>query len=90
MKKTLLIAIAAGSLGLPASAGDYDGRVDKGYWNRTWQCGDVEVQMSKFAVHDYTLSFSGSVYGLPINFKRVGEDGATLNGKRCKLKPESD
>jgi hypothetical protein len=86
------LAVAALSLAMLAPAG----AVEKGYWNRTWQCGDVEVQLNKFAVHTYELTFSGPMIvwspnkkpTRPFDFKYVGEDGAMLNGRACTIKEE--
>jgi hypothetical protein len=87
--KKLLLAVALVTLAGPANA------IEKGYWNRTWQCGDIEVQDNKLALHHHELSFTGrfrvwvpegkNIAKRPFDFKFVGENGAMMNGKMCEL-----
>jgi hypothetical protein len=91
--KTLLtaVALAAAVLSSPAHA------VEKGCVTWRWQCGDIEVQLNKLAVHHLELSFTGPMIVFspgkkptrPFDFKWVGENGAMLNGKMCTFIEET-
>ena len=60
-----------------------------------WKCSadsrsePITVELHKWAVHVNDLRFVGIpyVYGHGYNFEFVGEKGAKLNGKPCKILP---
>jgi hypothetical protein len=60
-----------------------------------WQCGEIDVELHKYATKLHELRFSGTLTvasptGKPttgVNFKYVGRDGAILNGKSCRVLP---
>jgi hypothetical protein len=60
-----------------------------------WQCGEVDVELHKYATKAFELRFSGTLTvwsptGKPttgVNFKYVGRNGAILNGKPCRVLP---
>jgi hypothetical protein len=88
MKKLLTTTVIRLGIATPASAAD--SRV-----TAAWECrGDERSQLIVVALHKYatklnelritgTLSFPGHGY----NFKYVGQKGAKLNGKPCKILP---
>jgi hypothetical protein len=56
-----------------------------------WQCGELEVTLHKYAVHEpYDLTFHGDYQDLNrrLNFRFVGDEGAKLNGKSCRVLPD--
>jgi hypothetical protein len=65
---------------------------------RVWECSGnsrsqpITVELHKYATADYELRFSGILYvwgtGHGYNFKYVGQEGATLNGKPCRVLPD--
>lgn len=54
-----------------------------------WQCGNVDVELHKYATKAYELRFAGTfpVWGTRsgINFRYVGLKGANLNGRPCRV-----
>jgi hypothetical protein len=62
-----------------------------------WECsGDgrsqtITVELHKYSTADFELRFRGALYvwgtGHGYNFKYVGQEGAKLNGKPCRVLP---
>src|SRR5262249_48100273 len=62
-----------------------------------WECSGnsrsipITVELHKYATAAYELRFSGILYvwgtGHGYNVKYVGQDGAKLNGKPCRVLP---
>jgi hypothetical protein len=81
----LAIAIVIG-LATPASAAE--SRVTK-----AWECGEITVALHKYATKlnelriTGTLTFPGNGYNFKLVGRKVGQEGAKLNGKPCKILP---
>jgi hypothetical protein len=92
MKKLLTTTVILLSIATPASAAD--SRV-----TAAWECrGDDRSQLIVVALHKYatklgelwitgTLSFPGNGYNFKVIGQKVGQKGAKLNGKPCKILP---
>jgi hypothetical protein len=59
---------------------------------QTWKCGKlVTVELRKYGTAAFELIFEGALVfsgpGNGVNFKFVGDEGAKLNGKPCRVLP---
>jgi hypothetical protein len=59
---------------------------------RKWQCGEIEVTLDKRATKEpLDLTFNGYLPKLKrLDFRFVGDEGAKLNGKHCRLLPDDE